>query len=242
MTTTLMLLAVLPAIILISMVYKADKLEKEPKNLMVKLIFLGIVSTVPAIAMEVIGEIFLMIFVPEDNLVYTFIHCFFIIGIAEESSKFLMVKLGSYKDTAYDCLFDGIVYAVTVSLGFALFENILYVFEGGITTALLRAFTSIPGHATFGVFMGIWYGKAKHMNIIGNKEQENKNIFLSILVPAIIHGLYDFILMSNPQTILGKLVMIVCFIIFVIILFTITAITTKSIAKRISKRYTKTSC
>lgn len=228
---TLILVAVLPAIFLISMVYRTDRLDKEPKGLLLKLVFFGILSVIPALIMELIGEGILSIFVPEDTLIFNFIKCFFIIGLAEESSKFLMTKIGSYEHPAYNCMFDGIVYAVTVALGFALIENIFYVLDGGLSTALVRAITAIPGHAADGVFMGIWYGRAKHMQSIGQHDAEKKNLFLAILIPAIIHGAYDFILFINPDSIIASLAVILFFILFVIVLFTITIIKTRKIAK-----------
>ncbi len=227
----LILVAVLPAIFLISMVYRTDRLDKEPKGLLLKLVFLGILSVIPALIMELIGEGILSIFVPEDTLIFNFIKCFFIIGLAEELSKFLMTKIGSYEHPAYNCIFDGIVYAVTVALGFALIENIFYVLDGGLSTALVRAITAIPGHASDGVFMGIWYGRAKHMQSIGNYKEEKRNLFLSVLIPAILHGLYDFILFINSDSVFVTLGIIIFFILFVIILFTITIIKTRKIAK-----------
>jgi RsiW-degrading membrane proteinase PrsW (M82 family) len=48
-----------------------------------------------------------------------------------------------------------------VSMGFACTENILYVLEGGYEVAIMRAFTAVPAHATFGILMGYYMGKAK---------------------------------------------------------------------------------
>ena len=84
--------------------------------------------------------------------------------------------------------FDGIVYAVMVSMGFAATENIFYVLEGGYQTALLRAFTAVPAHATFGILMGYYMGKAKFSN---NKIVLN---LTGLLLAIIFHGAYDFFL------------------------------------------------
>ena len=227
----LFLAAIIPAIFLITRVYRTDRLEKEPKGLLVKLVFMGIASTMLALVAELIGEVVLYIFIPEENIIYHFIRCFFIIGIAEESSKFLFLKWGSYKNSAFNCMFDGVVYAVTVALGFALLENIFYVLDGGFSTAILRAITAVPGHAVDGAFMGIWYGKAKQAQILGNKEEEKRNLRMAILVPAIIHGIYDFILFIDTENLLGNLLVLGVFIIYVIILFVTTIIITKRIAK-----------
>ena len=231
MTTILMLAAVLPALFLVSRVYRTDRFEKEPVGLLLKLLGFGILSTFLAIALEYLGEWILDGFVSYWDPMYNVIYYFIIIAGAEEISKFLFLKLGSYKNSAFNCMFDGIVYAVTVALGFALIENIFYVLDGGLSTALVRAITAIPGHAADGVFMGIWYGRAKHMQSIGQHDAEKKNLFLAILIPAIIHGAYDFILFINPDSIIASLAVILFFILFVIVLFTITIIKTRKIAK-----------
>jgi len=75
-----------------------------------------------------------------------------------------------------------------VSMGFAVTENVFYVFEGGFSTAIGRAFTVVPAHATFVVLMGYFMGKAKFSK---NKTMLNlTGLFLAIL----FHGAYDFFL------------------------------------------------
>ena len=87
--------------------------------------------------------------------------------------------------------FDGIVYAVMVSMGFAALENIFYVFQFGYTTGILRAFTAVPAHATFGILMGFFMGKAKF------SPSKIKNNLLGLGVATIFHGAYDFFLFIN---------------------------------------------
>lgn len=78
-----------------------------------------------------------------------------------------------------------------VSMGFACTENIMYVIEGGYQTAILRAFTAIPAHATFGVLMGFYMGKAKF--------SKNRTLFnlTGLLLAVLFHGAYDFFLFIN---------------------------------------------
>ena len=90
--------------------------------------------------------------------------------------------------------FDGIVYAVFISLGFALVENILYVFgdSDGASVGILRAVTAVPAHALFGVVMGYHFAIAKF-------EPSHRAIefVLALAFPILLHGLYDFWLMSE---------------------------------------------
>jgi RsiW-degrading membrane proteinase PrsW (M82 family) len=66
-----------------------------------------------------------------------------------------------YNNKNFNEPFDGIVYAVIVSMGFATIENIIYVFQYGFATGILRLFTAVPAHAAFGILMGYFLGKAK---------------------------------------------------------------------------------
>ena len=224
MTSFLVLVAVLPALFLIRMVYRADRVEKEPKGLILKLVFFGVLSTFSAIILEYLGEWILDGFVAYSDPLYNVIYYFIIIAGAEEISKYVFLKLGSYKNSAFNCMFDGIVYAVTVSLGFALFENILYVFEGGLSVALLRAVTAVPAHGTFGVFMGIWYGYAKYMQV-NKKASEKLNLVLCVVIPMAIHGAYDYVLSMNNDYV------VIVFIVFVAILYALTIKLLKNVSK-----------
>ena len=89
---------------------------------------------------------------------------FGVVAFSEEGAKYFLLKRRTWNSAAFNCQFDGVVYAVFVSLGFALWENISYVLMYGLSTALVRAVTAVPGHACFGVFMGVWYGLAKRLH------------------------------------------------------------------------------
>ena len=103
-----------------------------------------------------------------------------------------------------------IVYATFVSLGFALFENLLYVYEGGVGLGIFRAITSIPLHATCGIFMGAFLSVAKHCEI--NKlPSAFKNKFLALLTPILIHGIYDYLVMQgSTKAVIAFIVFIIC--------------------------------
>jgi len=89
---------------------------------------------------------------------------------------------------------DGIVYGVTVSLGFATLENIYYVFlvgyEDPLAVAYLRAFSAIPGHALDGVFMGYFFMKYAFI-------KKGDNLFFAFIVPFVLHGCYNLFTASN---------------------------------------------
>ena len=116
-----------------------------------------------------------------------------VVAVSEEGFKYLLLKWRTWRSPFFNCQFDGVVYAVFVSLGFALWENIGYVLRYGLGTALLRAVTAVPGHACFGVFMGVWYGLAKKYASLGLTGRARLCRLLCLLLPALLHGAYDFI-------------------------------------------------
>ena len=189
----LILMAVVPAIILMVYVYKADKLEKESPRLIKNLVLWGILSTALAACTEYLGELILSNIMPMENKAYDFILYFVIVGLSEEGFKYLVLKKRTWKNKEFNCQFDGVVYAVFVSLGFALWENIKYVFTYGFGTALVRAVTAVPGHACFGVFMGVWYGLAKWMSKHGRRAESKTCRILAVIIPTLIHGCYDYL-------------------------------------------------
>ena len=189
----LVVAAVVPAVWLLVCVYRADKLEKEPAGLLISLVLLGIVITTLAAVTEQIGDAFLTEVFPQGGLVYNFILYFIVVALSEEGFKYLLLKIRTWKSPHFNCSFDGVVYAVFVSLGFALWENIAYVLEYGIGTAIARALTAVPGHACFGVFMGVYYGIAKRMDLAGEKKDSKVARRKALWIPLLLHGTYDFI-------------------------------------------------
>lgn len=193
MNPILILAAVIPAVLLLLYVYKADKLEKEPKGLLGILILQGILSTALAVFAERIGTRVLGWFFSENTWIYQIIFNFLVVGLSEEGFKYLLLKRRTWTSSYFNCQFDGVVYAVFVSLGFALWENIDYVVMFGFQTALVRAVTAIPGHACFGVFMGAWYGLAKAHERHGHGENSALCRKFAVICPVLLHGLYDLI-------------------------------------------------
>lgn len=221
----LTLVAIIPALFLLVLIYKADKKEKEPLSLIFLLVVGGVLSALLAIVLEKIG-IALLDRCPIRSIEqYNFILYFFIIAPAEELSKYCLLRKGSWKHPAFNCFFDGIVYGVSVSLGFALYENLVYTFNYGLLTALSRSVTAIPAHASYGIFMGLWYGISKKAKNQNQKGLYHVSSILSCLIPILIHGCYDFCLVQT-----GGFSMI--FLLFIILLFMISYQTVKKASSR----------
>ena len=193
----LVIFAVLPAAVLMSYIYKKDTLEKEPPALLRKLALFGIAAIIPAIILETVGSAVLSMFFETNSLAYAVLMNFVVIAGAEEGCKFFFLKRKSWNSPDFNCQFDGVVYAVFVSLGFALLENIMYVLQYGFSTAVARALLSVPGHACFGVFMGSFYGMAKRYENGGCPRNCQNCLRRSVLLPMLLHGIYDFIATTN---------------------------------------------
>ena len=124
----LLVASILPSALLMMLVYKNDKIEKEPENLLIKLFLMGVLSAIVAMVGELLVGSIVPIFIAPESDLFIFVEAFFMVALVEECAKFLMLKLSSWKDGNFNYTFDAIVYAVFVSLGFATIENILYVF------------------------------------------------------------------------------------------------------------------
>lgn len=185
--------AVIPAIWLLRYVYRMDRLESEPRQLIISLAVKGVIATFCAMAAEFLGDLLIGLFFEEGSMMYNFLMYFFVVALSEEGFKYIFLKRNTWNNPEFNCTFDGVVYAVSVSLGFALWENIGYVFMYGLSTALLRAVTAIPGHACFGVFMGVFYGTAKRYEVYMQEAHAAFYRKLAVIFPVLIHGTYDFI-------------------------------------------------
>ena len=219
-------LALIPVIGLLIFIYFNDKKEKEPIWLLLLLFGVGAASVVSAIVLELIGGLILGAVFPTDSVIKGTLDAMLIVAPAEELGKFIVLRSITWKNKHFNYSYDAIVYAVFVSLGFAALENITYVFGSGVGTAFLRMFTAVPGHACFGVFMGFFYSKAKYASLTNKKGACTGFTALAILLPIIIHGIYDAILMgggSSDEAILSGLSLIL-WIGFVIALFVVSII------------------
>ena len=186
----LLLISVLPVIILLFLVYKLDK-KKEPSKLLLSSFLWGAFASIPIVIVELI----LQIFIPDISILHIF-SIFIGVALVEEGFTWLVVKF-KYKKDEFDETYDGIVYSVFVSLGFALVENILYVCTNGMGTGVLRALTAVPGHAYYGVIMGYYFGQAKMAKTKKDSSKETGQLVLSILIPVLFHGIYDVLLAEN---------------------------------------------
>lgn len=194
-------LAILPSVLLLLFVVRRNKKNRDPMSLLVWLAVLGAVSTIPAVIVELLGGGLLYYMGLETgSAVYELVDCFFIVAMIEELGKFLGMLILTWKNKNFDHSYDGVIYGVCSSLGFATLENILYVFQGGIGLGILRAVTAIPLHCSCGVIMGYFYSKARENANKG--EGAAGNMLIAYFSAMGIHGLYDFVLSIDDTSVI----------------------------------------
>ncbi|MBQ6538743.1 MAG: PrsW family intramembrane metalloprotease [Bacilli bacterium] len=215
---SLLFIATLPVVLIGYYIYAKDR-NKEPKSLLFKLLLGGIGSVFLVFILNDIIGLFIPNFdkmLESKDTLTLFIASIFGVGLVEEISKWIFAYKISYNNKEFDELYDMIIYCVFVALGFALFENLMYVLVGGLSVGITRAFLAVPGHACDGVFMGYFLGLAKYYDLNKNPSMRNKNIALSIIVPTLMHGVYDFLLLTE------NLMFILIFFVLVILMYIFT--------------------
>lgn len=215
----LLFFSVLPVVLILAFVYKKDK-DKEPLMLLLSFFFKGIFSCFLVLTISEILGAFLPFMNKEVNMMTfneVFLYAFFGVALVEEFCKWLMVYFGGYNHREFDEVYDILVYSIFVSLGFAFFENLMYVFSSGsLSIAILRAVSAIPGHACDAVFMGYYLSMAKQCRVLKKFDKEKSFLVKSLFIPAILHGIYDFCLMS------GRMLFVSVFLVFVVYLYVVS--------------------
>lgn len=182
---TLLALALAPGTAIAIYIYLKDRHEREPLSLLLISFLYGGLSTL--VTLFISWPVNVLFLTQDNDVIDQFYNAFFKVALVEEFSKFFFVRFILYYNRNFNEPFDGIVYAVMVSMGFATVENVLYVYQYGFITGVLRIFTAVPAHATFGIMMGFFLGRAKFTH--------RKEISLSIIglfAATLFHGAYDY--------------------------------------------------
>ena len=196
----LLLVTILPPILIVVIFVISDKFQ-EPNRAIIKVFTFGILITIPAfIANTFLYETYKNYYFINKSLSESFLSA----AVIEEGLKFLILYFIVYKMNEFNEPMDGIVYGVCVSLGFATLENIYYVVylsfgTDPILIAVLRTFTAIPAHGIFGVIMGYFFMKYSYVS-------KQKNLFLSFLIPYLLHGFYNYFITSYFMISLGVII------------------------------------
>lgn len=189
----LLLLTILPSILIISYFVYSDKF-KEPRGEIIKIFIYGILITIPAYFLNTYLNAF---WYANFQVSQEIISSFLTAAPVEEGLKLSILYFYVYKMKDFNEPIDGIVYGVTVSLGFATLENIYYVYlladyfdTSSMALAIARSFSAVPAHAVFGVFMGYFFMKYSFI-------KKGDNLIFAFLIPFVLHGCYNLFTASN---------------------------------------------
>ncbi|WP_079530632.1 glutamic-type intramembrane protease PrsW [Halobacillus hunanensis] len=177
--------AIAPAIALMTFIYLSKRIELEPLPLIIRMFIFGALLVFPLLFIQYAFE--------SEGLFQTpLLKSFFLAGLLEEFFKWFVFMFVIFYHTSFDHHYDGIIYGVAISLGFATLENIIYLFANGIEFAFFRALFPVSSHALFGVLMGYYMGKAKF-----SSKHRKLHIFLAFLIPFLLHSFYGYFVVSN---------------------------------------------
>ncbi|HEX6913799.1 MAG TPA: PrsW family glutamic-type intramembrane protease [Chitinophagaceae bacterium] len=196
----LLLLSILPGFLICLFIYLRDKYNREPVLILLLSFLLGMMAAVPCIFIETTASRFLGRTLMEAQIpsyVNIIFQSFLVIALTEEGVKYFMLKKVCFRLRTFDEPFDGIVYSVMVSMGFATVENAGYVFVHGFNTGLMRMFLSVPAHAAFAVIMGYYVGLAKF-----SLTKRRAYLLQGFLLAVFFHGIYDsFLFLAENKTV-----------------------------------------
>ncbi len=203
----ILFVSIAPVVVLLVYFYYRDKYEKEPISHLLLALVGGVLS---ALATLLFFNIVPITFGNDSSIASALYHAFMGAAIPEEVFKFLFLYWFIWNKKAFNEYYDGIIYAVFVSLGFAGFENFLYVSKGGLEVGVTRAFLSVPAHALFAIPMGYYFSLAR----FAPKHKKRRLLLRGVLLAILAHGLFDFILMHLSADTVSDTISVIAVILF----------------------------
>jgi protease PrsW len=182
-----------------------DRLQPEPLKVLLRVMLLGgILSVIPAIVFNNLADHFLGLTGFGGNLSRKIslplaLTSAVFIGLNEETWKFLATLRQIKRLPEFDEPLDGMIYAMTVALGFAAIENLEYTARFGPGVLVARSLLSIPVHVACGAIWGYGLARAKFIS-------RHKRFFITalpyLLAAAGVHAAFDFFLFLQTWTII----------------------------------------
>lgn len=229
MITRLFIIAITPGIALGIGIYLVDRYDREPISALLKIFMLGALSVIPVLIVERI-LLRLNIFTGVLAIAFT---AFIVAGFTEEYFKRAVVLYGAFNSKRFDEKLDGIVYAVFAALGFATIENIMYVvyrYSGNYYVGVMRGILSVPAHTLFAVTMGYYLSLAKFTT---SEKERRAYHSRSLLIPMLLHGLFNFILMAKIP------ILMILFVPYVIYLWRVNLIKLNEYTRESRDKYNR---
>ena len=221
-----LILTVLPIIIVSIFVVIFDR-EREPFFTYVKCYLFGFFAV--CIVLYINSLFGITLDYQNDDIGYMLMYSFIFTACLEEICKFISLLISSKLDKHFDSYFDAVIYSVFIALGFSFLENISFIVNANfaLRTIIVRAVFSVPSHVAYGVFMGKYFELSKI-----NPKKKGIYLILSLIIPIIIHGLFDFLSLFIPRLVSSNVSYYTVIGFVEILLFVITVKEVVSSSKR----------
>ena len=182
------LASLLPGLFWLWYFNRYDVLDPEPLRKLGQCLLFGALAVLVALAWEApFGELLQT----TNSILVQFVLSFLVVGLGEELIKFAATYLAVVKSPEFNEPMDGIVYAIATSIGFSVIENILYIRAFGLVIAPLRGTVATLAHIAFSGLAGYYLGKAQF------SPKPKSEILRGLGLAALLHGLYDFLLITR---------------------------------------------
>jgi len=187
-----------------------DRLRPEPRRLLVASFFLGAVAAVLALGLYRLAPLLGLPADPGVEAGDVAFYCFAVVGPIEEGAKFIVARAVILRWKHFDEPIDGLIYSSSVAIGFAAFENVLYLQWLEPTHQLARALVSPLTHSLFSAIWGFGLSQARfHARGRGSRWAWQAG---TLGIAMLAHGLYDALILAWEALIPTALVVLVLWV------------------------------
>jgi RsiW-degrading membrane proteinase PrsW (M82 family) len=185
-----LVIAIVPALIWLLAFYVQDRLEPEPKRLVIGVFLLAAVMAV-GLGQPLIRNFYQVQNWTGNNVVVDLLAAILIVGFIQEFLNYAAVRYTVYFSPEFDERVDGIIYGAAAGLGYATLLNLQYIVSNGgvdIVVGVMRVVTTALAQASFAGILGYFIGIAKF---------ERKGPFwlpLGLILAAVLNGVVSFLL------------------------------------------------
>lgn len=187
-----------------------DRLQPEPRRLLLGAFVLGGVSAVAALGLYRLGELAGLPETPGRYPGEILRYCLGVVGPVEEGAKFLAVWAVVFRWRAFDEPIDGLIYAAAVAIGFATFENVLYLPYLEWPAQLARAAASPLTHSLFAAIWGLGLSLSRYR--ARSRRGRAAWQILPLVAAMAVHGLYDFALIAWHATFVASAIVLLLWV------------------------------
>jgi RsiW-degrading membrane proteinase PrsW (M82 family) len=185
------LLALIPAAIWLGVFYGLDRLEPEPKQYILGIFILGMLLAEGASRPLLQGLFVVQEWITLNGTLVNLIGSILVVGIIQEYLKYAGVRFSVYNSLEFDERVDGIIYGMTIGLGFATMLNLHYVLDSGgvrLDVGIMRIAIATLAQASFSGVTGYFLGRAKF--------EEMGPLWLpsGVLLAAVLNGVVNLVL------------------------------------------------